>query len=121
MYCLDNQDVLIRRKIPLLISLNSDTLSSYLTPILAQFGIKYTDFLAIFIKEFEIFSNNIFTDLFIKDILLVDIKKLSTYDLIIRTTIILDYSGKYVLEFERPSISFMILYFLRKRYRRIRK
>jgi len=41
----------------LFIPLNTDTLSSYLTPILAQYNIQYNDFLVYFLNEYKKFLN----------------------------------------------------------------
>src|SRR5689334_17837342 len=72
----------------LLVPLNSDSLSSYLTPILAQYNIQYNDFLLIFFNDFKKYLGNEFNSLLALN--LIDSQPLSKYNLRIRVQIDLD-------------------------------
>jgi len=111
-----------KKRVALVINLNSTTLSSYLTPLLAQYGIKYLDFLVIFLKEFGLYSAETFPKLFVgQELPSSENSRLSYSGLIVRVTMVFDIYGKYKLEFEKPSISFIVFYFLHKRYRGLRR
>jgi len=119
-WLLNNKNNLIIKRIPLVIPLNSETLSSYLTPLLAQYNIKYLDFLTVLIRDFGTFAMNVFPNIFAAASV-INTKKLSDYDLIIRVTLILYNTGKYVLEIQKPTISFMLSYFYKRQQKKIKK
>lgn len=101
----------IIQKINLLLPLNSETLTSYLSPILGQFNIKNSDFLKKFIIDFNNFTNFIFEEKF--SFFLNDQSKLlAELDLIIPLTLVILKNNKYEIWFKTPQVGFLIKYYI---------
>lgn len=120
MYWLLNSNQIIIRHVTLLIPLNSETLSSYLTPILAQYGIKFLDFVSDFIMQFSKYSSKSFPGLFDK-YHLGGSRVLSNEDLIIKVILTFNQIGKYNITFEHPPVNFLLNYFINSNFYKFNK
>lgn len=114
------KDLEIQPIIDLFIPLNTDTLSSYLTPILAQYNLQYNDFMNFFLKEYQIFLGSYFKEFIVTEIITENIL-LSHYNLKIRvelilTEIIYNNTPKYHLKFKPLILPHLFLYYIKTIY-----
>jgi hypothetical protein len=100
-------DTKINKNLTLLLPLNQETLTSYLSPILGQFNIKNNEFLKQFILDFNNFTNFIFKEAF-SDFLNDKSKILADLDLIIPLNLIIFFNNKYQIIFKLPSVNTLL-------------
>ena len=103
-------DTKINKILTLLLPLNQETLTSYLSPILGQFNIKNNEFLKQFILDFNNFTNFIFKENF-SDFLNDKSKILADLDLIIPLNLIIFFNNKYQIIFKLPSVNMLLNFF----------
>ena len=104
------QELKIIKNLTLLIPLNQETLTSYLSPILGQFNIKNNEFLLQFISDFNNFTNFIFKEHF-SDFLTNKSKILANLDLIIPLNLVIFFNNKYQIIFKLPSVIGLLNFF----------
>lgn len=101
----------ILRKLLIILPLNQEGLTSYLSPILGQFNIKSELFLKQFVIEFNRFTNDIFINYF-DDFLNNKVNYLADIDLVIPLYLIIYRNGKFAFEFKTPSVGFLFRYII---------
>lgn len=119
-----NREIEYKIILDLFIPLNIDTLSSYLTPILAQYNIQYNDFILVFLNEYKLFLGEYFKYILVSD-LIKESSTLSLYNLKIRVQMILfdlnlNSIPKYQLIFKPLILNHIFLYYFKTNYRKKR-
>lgn len=94
------------KELLILLPLDRENLTSFLSPILGQFGIKNPDFINAFISEFNKISNNVFAEDF-KESLQEPNSSLLDLDLIVPVSVIVFRGGKFELFIKPPTVGFL--------------
>lgn len=108
------------KNVSIMFPLHRENLTSYLSPILGQYGIKNSDFINTFVVNFHKNTNNVFVDDFNKEDL--EIRGLLDYfELFIPVNLIVFKGGQYLLDPILPHVgSVYRVSFKKRRIRRRR-
>lgn len=88
--------------VTIMFPLHRENLTSYLSPILGQYGIKNSDFINMFVSAFHEKTKNIFLDDFNTED--VESDGLLEYELFIPSTLTVFKNNKYFLETQFPTV-----------------
>jgi hypothetical protein len=103
------------KRVRVLFPLHREGLTSYFSPILGQYAIKNTEFLATFVKQFHLVTHDIFKATFNEDA--VEERGLCSDELIVPIIVDVFKAGKFSLTILTPSVGFLFSLCFKKRRR----